>query len=435
MTNPRAIAAYIIYLVCYDGVSLSDAFLDANVNDLNDAPFIKELCFGTIRFWISLQSILKDLLEKPLKKTDKDIECLLCVGLYQLIYMNIPEYAVLDETVTATRVLKKSWASRLVNKILRMMIEKKIKPKGITAEFSHPNWIIDKIKNAWPDDWETILNANNQKAPLFLRVNKTKTTLEKFESLLQKNNIESERVLNLPCALLLPNALSVEKIPGFSEGLFSVQDASGQKVMEYLDLQSDHVVLDACAAPGSKTTHILENYPDIKQLISVDISQSRLEKIKDNIKRLRLNNKNIELLAGDLENINDEFEPNTFDRILLDAPCSATGVIRRHPDIKILRKKTDIPVLATQQLKMLNTVWPLLKNGGKLLYTTCSILPDENSDVIKLFLENNPDATELSLDTSWAKQCEHGQQVITGDQGRDGFYYAVIQKRMHGITL
>lgn len=428
MTNPRAIAAYIIYLVCYDGVSLSEAFLEANVSHLDDAPFIKEVCFGTIRFWISLQAILKALLEKPLKKEDKDIECLLCVGLYQLIYMNIPDYAVVDETVTATRVLKKSWASRLVNKILRMMIENKIQPKGITAEFSHPNWLIDKIKIAWPDDWETILNANNQKAPLFLRVNKTKISLEKFESLLQKNDIESERVLNLPCALLLPNALSVEKIPGFSEGLFSVQDASGQKVVEYLDLKSDHVVLDACAAPGSKTTHILENVPNIKKLVSVDISQSRLEKIKDNIKRLRLNNKNIELLAGDLENINDEFEPNTFDRILLDAPCSATGVIRRHPDIKILRKKTDIPVLAAQQLKMLNTVWPLLKNGGKLLYTTCSILLDENSEVIKLFFQSHPDAREIPLDLSWGKSCEHGQQVITGDHGRDGFYYSVIQK-------
>ncbi len=433
MTNPRAIAAYIIYLVCYDGVSLSDAFLDANVSDLDDAPFIKELCFGTIRFWISLQAILKDLLERPLKKEDKDIECLLCVGLYQLIYMNIPEYALVDETVTATRVLKKSWASRLVNKILRMAIEKKnqntLNPNGMTATFSHPNWIIDKIKHAWPDNWEAILNANNQKAPLFLRINKTKTTLDKFQSLLQKNNIDSERVLNLPHALLLPNALSVEKIPGFSEGLFSVQDASGQKVIEYLDLQSDHVVLDACAAPGSKTTQILENYPDIKQLISVDISKSRLEKIKDNIKRLRLNNKNIELLAGDLEDINDEFEPKTVDRILLDAPCSATGVIRRHPDIKILRKKTDIPALAAQQLKMLNTVWPLLKDGGKLLYTTCSILSDENSNVIKQFLKNHLDAKELPLDINWAKKCEHGQQVITGDHGRDGFYYAVIQKQ------
>lgn len=429
MTNPRAIAAYIIYLVCYDGVSLSDAFLDAKVSDLNDAPLIKELCFGTIRFWISLQAILKELLEKPLKKEDKDIECLLCVGLYQLIYMDIAEYAAVNETVTATRVLKKSWASKLVNKILRLMIEKQIKPKGITAEFSHPNWLIDKIKNAWSDDWETILNANNQKAPLFLRVNKTKITLEKFKTLLEKNNIESERVLDLPYALLLPNALSVEKIPGFSEGLFSVQDASGQKVVGYLDLQSNHVVLDACAAPGSKTTHILENIPDIKKLVSVDISQSRLEKIKENIKRLGLNNKNSELLLGDLENINDEFEPNTFDRILLDTPCSATGVIRRHPDIKILRKKTDIPALAAQQLKMLNTVWPLLKSGGKLLYTTCSILPDENSDVIKLFLESHPEAKELSLDSSWAKKCEYGQQVITGDHGRDGFFYALIQNR------
>src|SRR3990167_6656530 len=252
MSNSRAVAAMIIKEVCYYNVSLSEAFLNPELKPHDDdRGFIKEMCFGTLRFWIQLQALLKDLLEKPIKSEDKDIECLLCVGLYQLLYMHVPEYALVNETVTATRVLQKSWASRLVNKILRMAIDKKsngtLATRGITAEYSHPNWIIEKTQLAWPNDWKNILVANNQKAPLFLRVD------------------------HLSHAVLLPNPLPVEKIPGFYEGLFSVQDASGQKVVEYLDLKSDHIVLDACAAPGSKTTHILETCCDIKKLVAVDI--------------------------------------------------------------------------------------------------------------------------------------------------------------------
>lgn len=426
--TPRAIAAHIIHQVCYKGISLSDAFDNAKIKKNKASPFIKEICFGTIRFWLSLQSILKQLLEKPLKKTDKDIECLLCIGLYQLRYMTIKKYAIVNETVEIARELKKSWATGLVNKILRRMIAEKMNPVGMTAEYAHPNWLIDKIKSTHPQEWQTILKANNHKAPLFLRVNQIKITTEAFQQLLSENQIQSETVLNLKNALLLPNPIPIEKIPGFSEGFFSVQDASGQKVIEYLDLHDSHSVLDACAAPGSKTTHILEKYPKIKKLISIDISESRLQKIKENIKRLQLNTSNHKLITADIEKIDKEFPMETFDRILLDAPCSATGVIRRHPDIKLLRKKTDIPILAKQQLKMLNTLWPLLKKGGKLLYTTCSILSEENSDVIKLFLSLHADASALPLDTSWGKACEYGQQVITGDRGRDGFYYALIEK-------
>jgi 16S rRNA (cytosine967-C5)-methyltransferase len=426
--TPRAIATQIIHQVCYEGISLSDAFDRAHLNKNKDVSFIKEICFGTIRFWLSLQSILKQLLEKPLKKTDKDIECLLCMGLYQLQYMFITEYAIVNETVETARALKKPWATGLVNKILRRMIAEKTQPIGITAQYAHPNWLIDNIKKAYPAEWESILQSNNEKAPLFLRVNTTKITAEQFQSVLSDNQISFISVAHLDNALLLPSPIPVEKIPGFHEGFFSVQDAAGQKVLEYLDLNDAHIVLDACAAPGSKTTHLLEKHPAIKKLISVDISESRLQKIKENTTRLQLNTKNHKLITADIEKIDNEFPNETFDRILLDAPCSATGVIRRHPDIKLLRKKTDISVLAAQQLKMLHTLWPLLKKRGKLLYTTCSILPDENSDVIKSFLSQQKDAHALPLDSAWGKPCEQGQQVITGDQGRDGFYYALLEK-------
>ena len=290
MRNPRALATQIIYSVCYDHISLSEVLSDSQFQPRDDdRGLMKEICFGTIRFWIRLQAILKILLEKPIKTQDKDIECLLCVGLYQIIYMHVPDYAVVNETVTVTRILKKSWASGLVNKILRMGIEmKSIEVKGITAHYAHPNWIIDQLKIDWPNNWDKILESNNAKAPLFLRINKTKITIEQFEKILKKNNIQYKRVDNLSHALLLPNALAVEKIPGFFEGWFSVQDASGQKVIEYCDFNNDQVVLDACAAPGSKTTHILESFPHIKKCVAIDISHNRLSKIKDNIKRLQL---------------------------------------------------------------------------------------------------------------------------------------------------
>lgn len=435
ITNPRALSALIVQRVCYHATSLTDAFLIPEFKPYNDDnAFVKELCFGTIRFWIQLQAILKQLLEKPLKNSDKDIECLLCVGLYQILYMRIADYAIVDETVTATRALKKAWASKLVNKILRMTISdtfqstlSQLKEKSITTQYAHPNWIIDKIQSDFPEYWSDILNNNNKKAPLFLRVNSTKTTLEKFQQKLLKQKIKSEEVSGLSCAIKLTEAMPVEKIPGFSEGLFSVQDVSGQKVLDYLDLNEDHRMLDACAAPGSKTTHILENFPNIK-LTAIDISENRLKKIKENCLRLRVSQQHLKLIAADASDVSSWWNKELFDRILLDAPCSASGVIRRHPDIKILRKKTDIKNLSEQQSNLLEKLWETLKTEGKLIYTTCSVFSDENEKVIEEFLASHTDAKTIPINNKWGINLKYGQQVITDDLDRDGFYYCVIQK-------
>jgi len=458
MSNSRAISAKIIEQVCYHHISLSESFAIPELKPKEDARgFVKEICFGTIRYWIQLQALLKTLLEKPLKNEDKDIECLLCVGLYQLIYMAVPDYAVVNETVTATRILKKAWASRLVNKILRMYIiqlrapsvsewklqskelnserpslpENRLEPlltKSITAQYSHPNWIIDKIKSAWPNDWENILNANNQKAPLFLRINKTKISFKEYLKILEDHKINYHCIPGLPHGIALENPMPVENIPGFKNGLFSVQDASGQKVLEYCDIQPEQSVLDACAAPGSKTTHILETCPTIKKLVALDLHKNRLSKIAENIKRLQLPHNNVQLISTDACNVDCWWDGELFDRILIDAPCSATGVIRRHPDIKLLRKKTDIKNLTEQQLTMLEKLWPLLKNKGKLIYSTCSIFPDENENVIEQFLLSHPDAKTIPIDNTWGMNLKYGQQVLTGSQNRDGFYYSIIQK-------
>lgn len=399
--------------MCFEGVSLTDAFTTQKI-PVDDRAFVKEMCFGTIRFWITLQAVLKDFLETPLKKEDKIIECLLCVGLYQVFYMHVPHYALVDETVTATRILKKAWASKLVNKILRLAINLGTPAtKGITAQYAHPNWIIEKIQQAYPEHWESLLNANNQKPPLFLRVNKTKISRDNFVKLL---SIDYAVLDDLPYAVLIKTPLSVEKIPGFAEGYFSVQDASGQKVIDHLDLQPHQRVLDACAAPGSKTTHILETMPSLEKCVAVDLYVNRLSKIQENITRLGLNNDVMEYHTADVCDVTQWWDKKLFDRILVDAPCSASGVIRRHPDIKILRKKTDIPALAKTQLQMLTTLWPLLKEKGKLIYTTCSVFPDENKNVIAVFLKNHIDAT-----------CIFEEQTLTDE--RDGFYYAVLVKQ------
>jgi 16S rRNA (cytosine967-C5)-methyltransferase len=417
--NTRALASHIIYHVCFEGISLTEAFDQEKIPDA-DRPFIKEMCFGTIRFWITLQALLKTLLEKPLKQDDKDIECLLCVGLYQIFYMHVPHYALVDESVTATRILEKAWASGLVNKILRMAIEKcdaekdiQKHIKGITAQFSHPNWIIEKIQKAHPDQWEAVLTANNLKAPLFLRVNQTRISRDDFVKLLDG---DYQIFDDLPHGVLLKNPMPVEKIPGFYQGYFSVQDASGQRVIDYLDLQPNQTVLDACAAPGSKTTHILEAMPSIKKCVAIDLYANRLSMVQENIARLKLNNTVMEYVVNDVCAVDDWYKGDFFDRILLDAPCSASGVIRRHPDIKLLRKKTDIAALAETQFNMLNALWPLLKKTGKLIYTTCSVFPDENQSLIERFLSTHADAALVI------------QHQVLPEIG-DGFYYSVLNHK------
>lgn len=432
--NIRATAAKIIQSVCFRGVSLTDAF-DKNLvsHQKEELGSIKQLCFGTIRYWFQLQAILNLLLEKPLKIKDGDINSLICIGLFQIFHCDIPDYAVVNETVTAARHLNKLWANGLINKILRMAIEnneflfEKIK-SDLSAQYSHPHWLIEKIKCAWPDHWIEILESNNQQAPLFLRVNTQLISCEQYSELLTKNNISHQLITDLQNALKLNQACSVDQIPGFFEGLVSLQDLSGQQVLKYLDILPNQIILDACAAPGSKTTHIVEAHSDINNITAIDLYSNRLNKIKENIKRLKLSDNIITLISANAADKKTWWSGILFDRILVDAPCSATGVIRRHPDIKILRKETDIENLAAQQLNLLNSLWETLKNSGKLIYTTCSILPNENDQVIQKFLEKHPDGKIIPIENNWGIPTQYGQQVLTGDRNRDGFYYAILLK-------
>ncbi len=376
--------------------SLSDS-------DFSNA-FVQELVYGTCRYYFYLKELLKKLLQKPLKKDDLDIELLLLVGLYQLIYLDVAQYAAINETVEVARELKKAWAVKLVNGVLREFLrQKEILLSVPDPYFAHPQWLYEKVLAAWPEHYTQILQANNARPPMTLRINLASIVLEKPKP--------------------------VEEIEGFKEGKVFVQDAAAQLAANLLELKPDQLVLDACAAPGGKTTHILELEPQLKQLIAIDCEEKRLVFIKENLNRLKLNHLPVDVLLADAGKPDAWWDKKLFDRILLDAPCSATGVIRRHPDIKLLRKPNDIAKLVQQQKHLLNTLWSLLKPDGLLLYATCSIFPEENVEIISEFLTTHTDAKELKIEASWGVAQKFGRQILPGMDNMDGFYYARLVKK------
>jgi 16S rRNA (cytosine967-C5)-methyltransferase len=304
------------------------------------------------------------------------------------------------------------------------------------ARWSHPQWLIDQIRTAWPDHWQAVLQANNQRPPMTLRVNITRNSRENYLAELASMEISAFPLPFAPGAIQLKQPMDVSQLPGFGDGRVSVQDEAAQLAAELLDLHAGQHVLDVCAAPGGKTGHILET-ADV-DLVAVDIDPLRLEKVGENLHRLR---KQAVLMKGNAEHPKEWWNGQMYDRILLDAPCSATGVIRRHPDIKILRRPEDIPSLVKLQAQILEAVWPLLAPGGMLLYATCSVLPCENSEQITAFVEKQSDALKLNIDGTWGHMVKAGRQILPGDgsnctgsnneniAGMDGFYYACLKKQ------
>jgi 16S rRNA (cytosine967-C5)-methyltransferase len=283
------------------------------------------------------------------------------------------------------------------------------------------------LQKSWPNHWEEILNANNAQAPMSLRINTKKITRGKYLGLLAKQNIAANIDKYSTSGITLDKPGDVSDLPGFNEGLFYVQDISSQLAVSLLELAPKQIILDACAAPGGKLTHILEAEDNLAQVVAVDIDNKRIGTIRENLDRLQLNEK-VLLITGDARNPEKWWDKIQFDRILLDAPCSATGVIRRHPDIKVLRTKNDIISLQKHQLQILEALWPLLKANGILLYATCSIFPQENTDVVEDFLQQNKDAKEIVINEPWGVETKHGRQIITGENNMDGFYYAKLRK-------
>ncbi|WP_455222000.1 16S rRNA (cytosine(967)-C(5))-methyltransferase RsmB [Kaarinaea lacus] len=431
--NIRALAARILVDVNVRGVSLTDALRGklTSLADVQNQALVQEICYGVCRWWWRLDAVLSLLLDKPLKEKDADIKHLMMIGLYQLHYMRVPDHAAVAETVTACVALKKAWAKNLVNAVLRNyqrraeQVHAQLMDNPV-AEFSHPLWFIDAIKNAWPQHWQAILQANNSRPPMVLRVNLAKVLRSDYMNQLAVAGIKAQAVSYNNCGVILDLPQPVSQLPGFHDGLVSVQDGAAQMAAALLQLAPHHRVLDVCAAPGGKTAHILESQPDLKELVAVDIDGERLEKVSDNLQRLGLNAR---VIAGDGQKPDQWWDGETFDRILLDAPCSATGVIRRHPDIKQLRKSSDIQRLVKNQRDILRAVWPLLKSGGMILYATCSVMQQENEQQIREFLHSRQDATLGNIEGVWGIGLEYGRQILPGQDKMDGFYYACIEKQ------
>ena len=395
-----------------------------------DVAFIKELCFGVMRWYFKLHPVLQSLLAKPLRNKDLDVYALLLIGAYQLSFMRTPEHAALSQTVEACRSINKKWATGLVNGVLRKYDRNNatlFEALTDSERLAHPLWLSERVRQAWPEDYQTIMHANNQRPPLSLRVNALQGSRDDYLRELEAVNIAAHACNFAPQAIIVEQAVSVQSLPGFTTGRVSVQDQGAQLAALLLDLKAGQSVLDACAAPGGKTCHMLELQPDL-QLLGIDIKPQRLERVRENLDRLRLN---AQLLAADLaepESWQQETQQRSFDRILLDVPCSAIGVISRHPDIKFLRQDKDIEPLTQTQCKLLQVVWRLLKPGGKLLYSTCSILPDENEEIIDAFIARTEDAVHESIHARWGRGCRYGRQLLPEINAHDGFYYAVLSK-------
>ncbi len=429
--SARSEAARTIGQLLSNGESLN-TLLPRNLKRVpkQDQGLYQELCYGTLRWYPKLNLYLNALLDKPFKPKDFDIQALLACALYQICATRIPPHAAVNESVACCAQLKKPWAKGLVNAVLRRFQREQEQLDRLLATkpafiFAHPDWLIQAWQAAWPKSIDELTSANNQRPPMTLRVNRLRTTREDYLQQLAVAEIEASLTEHSADGLLLNQPVDVSRLPGFGDGLVSVQDEAAQLAAGLLQLSPGQRILDACCAPGGKTCHILEHLAGECDLLALDLDKSRLSRVGENLHRLQLKAK---LKAADAARPASWWNGEAFDRILLDAPCSATGVIRRHPDIKLLRKPQDIARLAESQFQLLNALWPTLKPGGLLLYATCSTLPQENDDVIARFLHQTP-AAELRLPAlSCGVKTAVGQQLLPQVNGHDGFYYATLWK-------
>ncbi|QOF67369.1 16S rRNA (cytosine(967)-C(5))-methyltransferase RsmB [Actinobacillus sp. GY-402] len=433
--SARAAAAQIILQVLDQGKSLSALLPEIQPRmKPQDLPLLQEICFGVCRVLPRLEWIIRLLVDKPLKGKTRIVHCLLLVGLYQILYTRIPPHAAINEAVNAARQLKSDNFRGLLNGVLRRFLRER---ESVLAtvdkhwQTNHPEWLVNKLKKTYPN-WRDIIDANNQKPPMWLRVNRNHSSAENYRQRLAENGITAFPAEN-PHALRLESPVSVSQLPHFAEGWATVQDVHAQWSAILLEPQNGELILDACAAPGGKTTHILEQAPQAK-VVALDVEENRLKRITENLARL---NQQAVVICGDAtrpetwlpqaaQQITGNKSAVKFDRILLDAPCSATGVIRRHPDIKWLRREQDIAPLVEIQHQILTALWQTLKPNGILLYATCSVLPDENGRQIARFLAEQNDAQLEPLPFPAPQAI--GRQFLPAENGGDGFYYAKLRK-------
>lgn len=427
--NPRLAAARALAAVLAGKASLGSSLpplLDKV--DPRDRGLAQDLAFGTARWQPRLALIADRLLQKPL--TDREVEALLLVGLYQLFHTRVPAHAAISETVGCADKLKKSSAKGLLNAVLR---NAQREGEAIIASLdrdpvlhtAHPRWLQKALKAHWPEHWQAICAANNAHPPLILRVNRRHGSRDAYLDELRGAGFTAETCPFSRDGIRLLQACDVTTLPGFADGRVSVQDEAAQLAADLLELAPGQRVLDACCAPGGKTCHLLEAEPALDAVVAVDLEEKRLQCVRENLQRLGLEAK---LIAADARRVEQWWDGQVFQRILLDAPCSATGVIRRHPDIKLTRTPEDISALARLQGELLDALWPTLAVGGILVYATCSTLPTENTEVIETFLARTSGAREIAIAGPFGLQQPHGRQLLAQENGHDGFYYAKLIK-------
>ncbi len=427
----RARASEAVFRVAQLGRSLDggdDAFL--RLADPRDRALAREIAYGAIRWHGRLTAIAAQLLARPADELDPHVLCLLLVGLYQLEYTRIPPHACVATTLAAAELCGKGRAKGLLNAVLRRFLRERAAVLDTLTDLpdvvAHPRWLLDDLREAWPQDWEAIVAANNHKPPMVLRVNLERLSRDAYLERLHSLGIVATASAIAPAAVLLDKARPVERLPGFAEGLVSVQDAGAQLAAPAMALAPGLRVLDACAAPGGKTAHMLEIEPRLQEMVAVDVDAGRVARVRATLARL---GQSATVIVADAAEPAAWWDGRPFERILLDTPCSGSGVIRRHPDIKLLRRREDVSGFARRQAALLDGVWPLLSHGGRLLYVTCSILPAENEIQMQRFLERHGDARELTLDPDLGRAGPIGRVRLPGIDGTDGFYYACLVRK------
>ncbi|MFC3033209.1 16S rRNA (cytosine(967)-C(5))-methyltransferase RsmB [Pseudoalteromonas fenneropenaei] len=427
MTNVRALAAQTLFQVVDKGQSLSTQLpLAAKQLPVKDRALLQQMCYGVLRYLPTLEHYCQTLLEQPLKGKNRVFQFLLYVGIYQLQHMRVPPHAAVAETVNALQELKAPGLKGLVNAILRNFQRQQAALEASAngnpvCQYNHPSWFIKALQAGYETQWQEILHANQQQAPMWLRVNSRINSVAEYSAKLTAAGIAHSVHDGFSDGILLNQPCDVAQLPDFASGACSVQDAAAQLAARILAPQAGDHILDACAAPGGKTCHILE-LADCS-VTAMDADAERLKRVEDNLARLQLN---AHCIQGDAAQPQQWWDGRHYDKILLDVPCSATGVIRRHPDIKWLRRASDITELATLQAEILRQIWPLLKSGGTLVYATCSVLPQENQQQISAFLAAHTDAIWHPLDETDTRD-KPGKQFLPGLS--DGFYYAKLTKK------
>ncbi len=435
--SARSLAAYAVARILREGVTLDAALKDALVAaNPKLAPSVRSLSYGAVRGYYRHEAVLGALLSTPVRSLDFLVRALLSVALYELEDERTPEYAVVDAAVQTAKATDAVRAAGLINAVLRRYLRER---KTLDADIARnpatrhasPVWLADRFRADWPVRWTQLLAAGDAQAPMWLRVNSQRATTEEYLEKLREARIGARAEARVPYAIALDSPCDVSALPGFAEGLVSVQDLGAQCVAFPLGLAAGQRVLDACAAPGGKTALIAERQPDLSRVVAVDVDPQRLVRVQENLKRGDLR---ADVISGDAGAPGAWWDGVPFDRILLDAPCSALGIIRRHPDIRLRKSPSDIDKLPQLQTRLLNSAWSMLASGGRLVYATCTVTRSENRDLVGAFLSNTPGAASLSAEhwegwPNFGEADEYGRQIFPGEAGADGFYYAALTKQ------